>query len=207
MAGHAPFFETDGLPALGTRLPPQAVAILVSPLEVTAQVAFFKHPAIASGIESTRPPSWNTGCSPPIPFSCFTICSAVTPARRARDTKRPIASVLAVVERPDFPIVAKISNGRPPYSVTVTYKLPEPGFHLCRKALQGLGPFFHHRQKSVLFLGVGGIRKLGFPCCRRGRWLRPCTPIHGTDRKPYDIFNRCLAGRLTVLDTALSVCF
>ena len=46
--------------------------------------------------------------------------TGVAPARRARETRRPMASVLAVVDLPDLPIVANTSKGCPPNSVTVT---------------------------------------------------------------------------------------
>ena len=46
------------------------------------------------------------------------------PDLKASDTRRPIASVLAVVDLPDLPMVANTSNGCPSYSVTVAYRWP-----------------------------------------------------------------------------------
>ena len=55
-----------------------------------------------------------------MPFNCSTIFSTMTPDLSARDTSLPMASVLAVVDLPDLPMVAKTSKGLSSYSVTVT---------------------------------------------------------------------------------------
>ena len=95
---------------------------------------------MASGMERTSPPFWKMGCSPPMPLSCSTILSTATPDRSARDTSRPMASVLAVVERPGLADGGKhlegpsLKFGHGDIEVTVS------GLHLGGEAFQGLGP-------------------------------------------------------------------
>ena len=61
-----------------------------------------------------------------MPLIWATMSRTSTPERRARDTRRPMASALAVMERPDLPMVAKTSKGLPSISLTVRYMAPRP---------------------------------------------------------------------------------
>jgi hypothetical protein len=118
MARHAPLFEADGLAALGADFTHQAAALPFGFL--VFKKPLLQHAGDGIGDGEHQSPILKTGCSPPIPLSCSTTLSTVTPDRKARETSRPMASVLAVVDRPDLPMVAKTSKGLPWYSVTVT---------------------------------------------------------------------------------------
>jgi hypothetical protein len=78
--------------------------------------------------------------------------STLIPDLRARETNLPMASVLAVVELPDLPIIAKTSNGLPSYSVILT-KIAQTGLYIGGKPFNRFRPVFYSTiEITIIFL-------------------------------------------------------
>src|SRR3989344_2839209 len=97
----------------------------------------------ASGRERMVPLSVKVGMGPRMPFNSSETSSTFTPARKARDIKRHIASDCSWKNPPLLPIVANTSKGMPFSSLLmVTYSLPYPVFtrYVLPAITSGLGP-------------------------------------------------------------------
>jgi len=83
-------------------------------------VSFLKDPADGIGNGQNQTVLLENGMFAADSFELFHDLFHVNPRSKCQGTSLPMASVLAVVDLPDFPMVANTSKGRSSNSVTVT---------------------------------------------------------------------------------------
>jgi hypothetical protein len=153
VTGHAPFLKTDGLAAFGAGFPQKAFFIL-APFgdRLTLQISFLQDPADGIGNGEHQAVFLKNGVFTPIPLSCSTIFSTLTPDRRARETRRPMASVLAVVEPPGFSDGGKDFEG-PPFKLGDGHvKGAHARGHFGGEPQKGFGSFLHGGHEAAVGL-------------------------------------------------------